>query len=135
MKINQYLAENEALGLREYIALGIVESSGQGLGGSHIETITPNSTFEGMTFFKKIEFTDDGYIIVGHKCHMTLYDEGDRFLVTSLYVHPSNRLNGYAERFLQSLQPNTTKPIIIDTWCKGLFDAINENKHLTMFHQ
>ncbi len=135
IKINVLLEEHkELLNLASFLAEGIVASSGDGLINGFIVFDEPNSSFEGARFFNQIDFGDDDYIIVGHKCHMTLKDDGDRYIVTSLYVHPSKRRRGYAKRFLQG-RFDVMMPIVIDTGYEGLYEAIDSNPALILFEK
>ncbi len=127
IKINDYLEKHrDILNLKIIIASGILESSGDGLGGSEIKTEYASSSFEGSTLFTRIEFSDDDYILVGHKCHMTLHDNGDMYQVTSIYVHPSKRRRGYATAFLKT-KFDVDKPIEVDAWVQELKEIIELN--------
>jgi len=131
-KINDYVTGVNTESLPIYIVNGIVESGGEHLTNAHIKYYEPNSTFEGARFYEAISFSDDDYILIGHKCHMTLVDVGDKYIATSIFVHPSMRNRGYAKSFLEQ-RFITTKPIEIDTKIEGLKETIRRNSVLHLF--
>jgi len=134
MMINDYIIGLNGVteSLSFYIIDGIIQSGGTATTSTKIEYIEPSSAFEGARLLKHINFTENDYILVGHKCHMTLHDDGDQFLATSLFVHESQRHKGYAKRFLEQ-KFCAEKPIVIDTWVEGLKDTIRANPTLKVF--
>lgn len=118
--------------LKYLIAEAIVQSSGAQFHPG-VKSYQPNSFMEGCVLFSEVTFYENEYIIVGHKCFMTLVDEGnDELGVTSIYVHPSMRGKGYAKRFLQT-EFTTDLPIVIDTPIEVLKPTILENPTLKLF--
>ena len=135
IKINDLLKKNKKLlNLKYIIANGILESSGTKVGEMKIKTQKINSQFEGCIFFKEIEFSDYDYIIVGHKYFITLYDDDDKYLATSIYVHNKYRKRGYARSFLSSTF-DLDKKVVFDTPYDGIKKIIEENPAFENFYR
>ncbi len=128
IKINDFLAtHSKYTNLRFIIASAIHESGGSSMRRNGSPT-KPSSSFEGCELWGKVKFSDREYILVGHKCFMTLIDND----VSSIYVHPDFRRKGYGSDFMKK-EFDVGKPIIVDTWVDAFKTIADENPSMENF--
>ncbi len=134
IRINKLLKQNKGIkNLRFVIASAIHESDGSHMTGAGRPT-KQTSALEGIELWGDIKFMDSEYILIGHKCFMTLVDEGEQYAVTSIYVHPKFRRKGYASAFMKKTF-KLKKQISVDTWVEGIKKIVDTHPQMYDFRQ